>query len=172
MLKQALVYDPLLAGAYDTLAWTEWCSGRYEEMLAAARKLLEIDPAYDWGHTSVGLALLYRGDPAAAITEFKRESNPTEQPWGLALAYHALGRAADSNAALTKFIAGDVGNYAYFIAEVYAYRGERDEALKWLDRAYAHKDGTLKWILRDPTMAKLESDPRYNAFLRKMNLPE
>ena len=73
---------------------------------------------------------------------------------------------------MRRFIAGDVGNYSYFIAEVYAYRGERDEALKWLDRAYAHKDGTLKWILRDPTMAKLNSDPRYKAFLSKMNLPE
>ena len=124
------------------------------------------------GTHQVGLALIYRGDPAAAITEIKRESNPTEQPWGLAVAYHALGRAADSDAALERFIAGGARNHAYEIAEVYAYRGERDEALKWLERAYVEKHGTLKWVLRDPTMAKLESDPRYKAFLRKMNLSE
>ena len=47
MLKQALAYDPLLADAYSTLVWTEWFSGRYTEMLTAARKILEIDPAYD-----------------------------------------------------------------------------------------------------------------------------
>jgi TolB-like protein len=172
MLKQALAYDPLLADAYSELAWTEWCSGRYAESLAAARKVLEIDPTYDWGHVSVGLALLYRGDPAAAVTEIKRESNLMEQSWALALAYHALGRAADSNAAMTRLIAGGAGNYAYEVAEIYAYRGERDEALKWLERAYVQKDATLKWILRDPTMAKLESDPRYKAFLRKMKLVE
>jgi adenylate cyclase len=172
MLKQALAHDPLLADAYSTLAWTEWCSGNYAESLAAARKVLEIDPAYDWGHTAVGIALIYRGDPAAAITEIKGESNPMEQAWGLALAYHALGRAADSTAALKGLIAGGAGNYAYEVAEIYAYRGERDEALKWLERAYVQKDGTLKWILRDPTMAKLELDPRYKAFLRKMNLAE
>jgi TolB-like protein/Flp pilus assembly protein TadD len=172
MLKQALAYDPLLADAYSELAWTEWCSGRYEESLAAARKVLEIDPTYDWGHVNVGEALLYRGDAAAAIGEFKRESNPMEQATGLALAYHALGRATDSNAALTKLINGGAGNYAYEVAEIYAYRGNRDEALKWLERAYVQKDATLKWILRDPTMAKLESDPRYKAFLRKMNLSE
>ena len=136
------------------------------------RKVLEIDPTYDWGHVSVGLALLYRGDPAAAVTEIKRESNLMEQAWALALAYHALGRAADSNAAMTRLIAGGAGNYAYEVAEIYAYRGERDEALKWLERAYVQKDATLKWILRDPTMAKLESDPRYKAFLRKMKLVE
>jgi serine/threonine-protein kinase len=172
MLKQALAYDPLLADAYSTLTWIGWCSGRYEEMLAAARKILEIDPAYDWGHTTVGLALLNRGDPAAAITEINRETNLTEQAWGLALTYHALGRAADSNAALKRLIADGAGNYAYEVAEIYADRGERDEALKWLERAYVQKDSTLKWILRDPSMAKLESDPRYKAFLRKMKLPE
>jgi TolB-like protein/Flp pilus assembly protein TadD len=172
MLKQALAYDPLFADAYSTLGWIEWCAGRYEEMLAAARKVLEIDPAYDWGHTTVGLALLNRGDPAAAITEINRESNAVEQAWGLALAYQALGRTAESNAALKKLITGGADNYAYEIAEVYAYRGERDEALKWLERAYAQKDSTLKWIARDPTMAKLEVDPRYKAFVRRMNLPD
>jgi TolB-like protein/Flp pilus assembly protein TadD len=172
MLKQALAYDPLLADAYSELAWTDWCSGRYEESLAAARKVLEIDPTYDWGHDYVGVALLYRGDAAAAIDEFKRENNPMEQATGLALAYHALGRATDSNAALTKLINGGAGNYAYEVAEIYAYRGDRDEALKWLERAYVQKDATLKWIQRDPTMAKLESDPRYKSFLRRMNLPE
>ncbi len=172
MLKQALAYDPLFADAYSTLTWIEWCSGRYEEMLAAARKIIEINPAYDWGHSTVGLALLYRGDPAAAITEMNRESNPMEQAWGLAVTYHVLGRAADSNAALKRLIAGGAATYAYEIAEVYAYRGERDEAMKWLERAYVQKDGTLKWIARDPTMAKLKLDPRYKVFLRKMNLPD
>jgi adenylate cyclase len=172
MLKQALDYDPLLADAYATLSWTEWCSGRYAEMLAAARKVLEIDPAYDWGHINVGLAFIYLGDPGAAITEIKRESNPMEQAAALALAYHALGQATDSNAALRRLITDGSGNYAYEVAEVYAYRGERDEAFKWLERAYVQKDGTLKWVARDPTMAKLESDPRHKAFLQKMNLPE
>jgi TolB-like protein len=170
MLKQALAYDPLLADAYSTLEWTEWCSGRYADMLAAARKVVEIDPAYDWGHVSVGVAFIYLGDPAAAIAEIEREGNPVEQAWGLALAYHSLRRTADSNAALSRLIAGGASNYAYEVAEVYAYRGERDEALKWLERAYVQRDGTLKWVARDPSLAKLEVDPRYSAFLRKMQL--
>jgi len=170
--KQALAYDPLLADAYNSLAWAEWCSGRYEESLVAARKVIEIDPAYDWGHVSVGMALLYRGDPAAAITEFKLQNNPMEQETGLALAYHALGRVTDSNAALTRLIRDGAATYAYEVAEAYAYRGEPTDALKWLERAYTQKDATLKWILKDPNMAKLASDPLYKAFLRKMNLAE
>jgi TolB-like protein len=172
MLEQAFAYDPLLADAYLALVWIERCSGRYPESLAAASKVLEIDPASAWGHTNVGQALIFRGDPEAAITEIQRERNLAAQAYGLALAYHALGRAADSNAALKRLITGGAGNHAYEIAAVYAYRGERDEALQWLERAYVQKDSTLPWILRDPTMTKLESDPRYKAFLRKMNLLE
>jgi TolB-like protein/DNA-binding winged helix-turn-helix (wHTH) protein/Flp pilus assembly protein TadD len=171
MLKEALVYDPLAALAYSNLAWTELCSGRYAEAEAAARRALEIDPSYDWGHIYVGDALLWRGDPEAAVVEMTRESNPMAQAVGLALAYYALGRAADSDASLRKLTAEGAGNYAYEIAEVYGYRGERDEALKWLDRAYVQRDAALRWITRDPCFAKLETDPRYQAFVRKMNRP-
>ena len=171
MLKQALAYDPLSADAYSSLAWTEWCSGRYPESLAAARKVLEIDPAFDWGYWNVGVSLIWLGDPTAAITEIKRQSNQMERASGLALAYHALGRAADSNAELRRIIADGASSYAYEVAEIYAYRGERDEALKWLERAYVQKDAVLKWVARDPILAKLELDPRYKAFLKKMNLP-
>jgi TolB-like protein/DNA-binding winged helix-turn-helix (wHTH) protein/Tfp pilus assembly protein PilF len=172
MLKEALAYDPLSAVAYINLAWTELCSGRYAETEAAARRALEIDPSFDWGHIYVGDALLWSGDPEAAVVEMKRESDPIGQALGLALAYYALGRAADSDGALSKLTAEGAGNYAYEIAEVYAYRGERDDALKWLDRAYVQRDATLRWITRDPSFAKLESDPRYKAFVRKMNRPE
>ena len=95
-----------------------------------------------------------------------------EQATGLALAFHALGRETDSNAALGRLISGGAANYAYEVAEVYAYRGARNEALQWLERAYVQKDATLKWIARDPTLTNVASDPRYKAFLRKMNLPE
>ena len=93
-----------------------------------------------------------------------------ERATGLALAYYTMGRVPDSNAALAGLIAGGAGTHAYEVAEVYAYRGERDEALKWLERAYVQRDGTLKWVARDPSLAKLEVDPRYSAFLRKMKL--
>jgi TolB-like protein/Flp pilus assembly protein TadD len=172
MLKEALAYDPLLADAYATLSWTELCSGRYAGAEAAASRLLEIEPSYDWGHIYVGSALMGRGDFEAAVAEMKRESNPMAQATGLAVAYTALGRKVDSDSALRKLIAEGARNYAYEIAEVYGLRGERDNALKWLDRAYVQKDATLKWIKRDPSFVKLEADPNYKAFLRKMNLPE
>jgi hypothetical protein len=52
-----------------------------------------------------------------------------------------------------------------------AYRGDADKAFQWLDRAYTTKD-ELQYFKGDPTFRKVRSDPRYNAFLQKMNLLE
>jgi hypothetical protein len=58
------------------------------------------------------------------------------------------------------------------IADAYAYRGEANLAFAWLERAYRQKDAGLYLIKVDPILARLKGDPRYTAFLRKMNLPE
>ena len=54
----------------------------------------------------------------------------------------------------------------------YAYRGDNELALQWLERAYQQKDAWLSGIVDEPLLKNLADDPRYKAFLRKMNLPE
>jgi hypothetical protein len=58
------------------------------------------------------------------------------------------------------------------IARIYALRGERDSAFKWLDRSYELRDSTVAEIKVDPDFYDLKTDPRYAAFLRKMRLPQ
>jgi hypothetical protein len=57
------------------------------------------------------------------------------------------------------------------IAETYAFFGEKNKAFKWLEKAYAGRDVRLPWLKGDPLLKNLYTDPRYNAFLKKMNLP-
>jgi hypothetical protein len=59
---------------------------------------------------------------------------------------------------------------AYQIAEVYAFRNQSDEAFEWLDRAYAQRDSGLTGTKMD-RLKSLHKDPRYAAFLKKLNLP-
>jgi hypothetical protein len=44
--------------------------------------------------------------------------------------------------------------------------------MHWLERAYAQKDAYLYSVRRDSLLKNLEGDPRYKAFLHKMNFPE
>ena len=61
---------------------------------------------------------------------------------------------------------------AFFVAQSYAYRGDHDLALEWLERAYEQKDVALVEIVGEPLFDGLADDPRFKAFLRKMKLPE
>ena len=87
------------------------------------------------------------------------------------MAGHSLGNAQASQKALNQLIATDAGDAAYQIAQVYAWRGEKDKALQWLERAYRQQDGGLADSKAEPTFASLRSDPRFAALLRKLNFP-
>ena len=99
----------------------------------------------------------------------------TDEVWrllGLPLAFHALGRRSESDAALAALKGKYAEGGAYQIAEVHAFRGEADLAFEWLERAYAQRDGGVAEIKGDRLMRGLVGDPRYKAFLRKLKLPE
>ena len=88
------------------------------------------------------------------------------------MGYHALGRGAESKAALERFIREHADDDAFNVAEAYGYLGDPDHALLWLDRAYRQKDAQLQYLKSDWPLRSIEHDPRYKAFLHKMNLPE
>ena len=172
-LKQAnaaLAQDPLNQPAYWNVTLAQSRRGRLEEAEAAARRSVEINPTGPFGHHLLGSMLLDRGQPDAALTEFSKEPVEAARLAGSAMAYFAFGRKADSDAALAQMIKGQADR-PFLIARVYGFRGEADEALKWLERAYAEKDSVLCIVKGDPAFKKIEGDPRYKAFLKKMNLP-
>jgi hypothetical protein len=89
---------------------------------------------------------------------------------GQVLAYHALGRAQDSNAALAKLIAKHDTDSAYQVAEVYAFRGESAKSFEWLERAYNQRDAGLPEVKTDPLLKNLRHDSRYAELLQRMRL--
>jgi hypothetical protein len=91
--------------------------------------------------------------------------------WFLSITYYALGREKESDAALGELIAKYHTTAACQIADVYAFRNQSDKAFKWLDRAYAQRDAGLIETKVDPLLKSLHSDPRFAAFLKKLNLP-
>ena len=88
-----------------------------------------------------------------------------------AIAYHALGRKKQSDAALSELIAKYHSGSEYAIAEVYAFWNKPDEAFEWLDRAYVQRNAGLILTRVDPLLESLRHDPRYAALLKKLNLP-
>jgi TolB-like protein/Flp pilus assembly protein TadD len=169
--RRAVEMDPLSAPARQNIGLYALYAGRLDEAEAACRKALELNPGYTGAHMWIGRVRLMRGDPAAALDEMERERDPLWRRFGLALAYHASGREEDAAAALRELVEKHGDHAAFQVAEVHAFRGERDEAFAWLERAYAQRDGGFIAMKGDPLLRSLEGDPRYAAFLKKMRLP-
>jgi TolB-like protein/DNA-binding winged helix-turn-helix (wHTH) protein len=163
--------DPLDPRCNLLLSRIQASQGRSADAEAAAHRALEISPTANTAHRTLGEVLLARKQPEAALAEFLKEPYEADHLDGSAMAYFAIGRRMDSDAALAQVINSHPDD-AFGIAEIYAFRGESDEAFKWLNRAYEQKDTRLSFIKGDRLFKNVEGDPRFKAFLKKMNLPE
>jgi len=81
-------------------------------------------------------------------------------------------RVKESDAALNELIKNEAELAAYQIAEAYAYRGDKDKAFEWLERARRQRDPGLGDLRKDPLLENLHSDPRWNKFLEAMGLTD
>jgi TolB-like protein/DNA-binding winged helix-turn-helix (wHTH) protein/Flp pilus assembly protein TadD len=169
--RRSLELDPLNAPGHLNFGYTTYNAGRLQEAVAATQKALELDPNIPGAHFLLGLVYLAHALPQDALAEMERESERPLRLYGKALAYYALGKKNESDAALAEFVANYQAVDAYQVAEVYAFRGESDRAFAWLERAYAQHDSGLTLIKGDPLLKNVRSDPRYAAFLKKMRLP-
>jgi TolB-like protein len=173
LFQTGLAADPLNANLHLLFAWgVALRSGRFAEAGSLMRQALEISPKIGSGRWFLGLSLLFESRLDDALAVMQQETLDDGQLEGTAIVWYAMGKKAESDAALKRAIEQNTEEWPSAIARVYAFRGERDEAMKWLERAYSVKDEDLYLIRGDPLTKRLEGDPRYKAFLRKMNLPE
>ena len=56
----------------------------------------------------------------------------------------------------------------YNVACAYSIMGDRDGALAMLEAALKHGRGNLEWIERDPDFDSMRSDPRFEAFMKRV----
>ena len=146
--------------------------GQLDEAAADSKKALELSPDVWNGHILLGQIYIMQGRPQDALPEIELVRSEPVRAFLYPIAYYALGREKESDAALSELIAKYHASSAYQIAQVYAFRNQSDEAFEWLDRAYAQRDSGLIGTKVDPLLKSLHNDPRYAAFLKKLNLPQ
>ncbi len=118
----------------------------------------------------MGIAYLYLGKFASALAAMQQEPNEQYRLRGLAMVHSALGRLTESDAALHLLTKKFASRDAYGIASVHAYRGEIDDAFRWLDRAYGTHEHGMLYLKTDPLLRNLHGDPRFQTLLIRMGL--
>ena len=80
------------------------------------------------------------------------------------------GNTARARSVLAALRAAAARSYvpSYWFALVHAGLGERDQALRYLERAYEERSTVLAYLLIDPRLAPLRNDPRFLALARRL----
>jgi TolB-like protein len=159
--------DPVSPAGHGNLGQVYLNAGRLDESIATSRTALSLSRDYAGAQYNIGVALLLKNDPAAALAAMQQDPEDWG-PIGLPMAWHALGKKAESDAALAELIRTQEKEAAYNIAYVLAYLGQTDRAFEWLDKAVAYHDPGLTEIVVEPLFASIKKDPRWEPFLHKL----
>jgi TolB-like protein/DNA-binding winged helix-turn-helix (wHTH) protein len=171
LAHRAVDLDPLSPGSWECLSEDEFLVGHFDEAAAHSKKSLDLSPDAWPGPFLLSEIYVMQGRPQDALPEIELIRYDVQRAFLYPIAYYALGRKKESDAALSKLITKYHASNAYEIAQAYAFRNQSDEAFEWLGRAYAQHESSLIETKVDPFLKRLHNDPRFAAFLNKLNLP-
>jgi serine/threonine-protein kinase len=109
------------------------------------------------------LEALSRYASAAGYTEVTRYLGQTKADANYSATMHG---AADTLAARSRKTSVSPVD----VATLYAYAGDKDQCLEWLERAYEVRDPNLPYLWY-PDFDLVRSDPRFRDLLQRMKLP-
>jgi len=170
--EQALALDPLSAQKCMRLAFFLVANQQFAQARPLYEKALVIAPNSDRALFNLGELELLEHQPERALALFRQTALLGFSLSGQAMAEYSLGHIDVSRRILEQFIAKYGKDGPYMIARVYAWRGEKDQAFEWLERAYEVRDDGLPFVKFDIAFRTLRDDPRFRALLHRTNLPE
>lgn len=172
--KRAEELEPLSFISNSHLGWILYFAGRYDEAIAHCKRLLDVDPNFFPARRYMGLAYEQKGMYAEAIDQFQQGVKLSGSPLMMSLlghAYAASGKKAEAQRILAE-LAQQKQRYVspYTIATIYAGLGEKDQAFKWLEKAFEERDIWLMNLKVDPVLKNLRSDQRFTNLLQRIGL--
>lgn len=170
-VDRAVELDPESSLAQKLRSFVLLVEGRWSDAVASYRRAAQLDPAHGDVQWDLGMALAYAGQKDEAMRQFKIGGSihnagtwdPGATEWAL------LGEPAKAREAIARW-PGFTTQRPLFIAYAYGLLGDRDEAARWLQRAYEERDPQLMWVRVDPRLAKVRQDPRIQAVIRGVGL--
>jgi len=170
--KKAIELDPLSPVHWNNLGQYLTANRDYPAAGEALSRALQIQPDSTVAMDSLATLQLLQGHAGQALATFRKVDVEVLRLQGISMAEHSLKASKESRQALDEMIAKSAQGWAYQIAQVFAWRGEKDPAFEWLERGYRQRDGGLASVKADPLLESLHGDPRFAALLEKMNLSE
>lgn len=172
--KRAIELDPLSPIINADLGRNLYNARRYDEAIAQLRKTLEIDPTFYYTHYNLGIALQLKGDVPAAIAEYTKAQQLSDDLFVQVLLAAAKAQSGDKDAAIQMLAEQEELSQHRHVRAccrtlLYLSLGNRDEAIRQLEQGIADHDSlTVSLIKVDPMLDPLRGDPRFEALVQKV----
>ena len=170
--RQAVALDPVNPLARSFLAYNLVMMGRHAEAAAEYARVVELNPAAPWAHAGLGLSFILQGKFEEGVNAAQADAAEWARLLITALGRFGQKRLPEADAALAQMTVKFGDTAAYQIAEIHAFRGEKDLAFSWLESAFRQRDAGLLNLQHDPFLANLMDDSRWPIFLRKTGLAD
>jgi tetratricopeptide (TPR) repeat protein len=173
-VEKAASLDPLSLIVGADLAEELLVAHRYDEALEQSRKTINMDPFFAPAHFVLGEVLTQKQRNNEAIEELRKAIalSPGSSAFtaNLAYAYAVSGMRAEALKTLNDLKNRSKTGFsnAPQIALVYVGLNDRDQAMAWLEKAYAERFSP--WCLMRPAFDPLLPDSRFRDLLRRLGL--
>jgi TolB-like protein/DNA-binding winged helix-turn-helix (wHTH) protein len=168
--RRAAQLDPTKSTGFTVRGYHLLSLGRYAVAQDVLEQAVRTEPLDEHAHYYLGLVELLQGRPKIAMKHFE-DSAHVFRLTGAALAHYSMGDNAGSEREL-QLLGSRYGFITpYQLAEVYAWRGEPDQAFLWLQRSAQLRDASFMYLAFDPLLDNIRSDPRFAALMKQVGLP-
>jgi TolB-like protein/Tfp pilus assembly protein PilF len=167
-IERALVLDPLNPRVHRAAGSIAFNSRDYDRAIEQYRRALVLNPGITNANAFLGIALMEKGQIAAARAAAGADKSAMFKQTALAIIEHRAGNAAAAQRAFDTLVADQGDAALYQQAQVMAQWGQADKAIALLKKARGVGDSGLTAIATDPLLDPIADDPRYRALVRDL----
>lgn len=177
VLEWARTHDPLSRGIQACRAFVLWLGRRFDEAIAEAELVLEIDPNYAMALIRLGAAYEGKGRHAKALEAFRRAEKAAPGLMDcISLQGYVQARAGEKREARKQLerlrrLASRQYVPTFLFANVCLGLGEHDKAVRFMEQEYDARGWYMLLTGQAPLYDPLRSHPRFQALVRLMNFP-
>jgi len=177
-MKRARDLDPLSISMNFSLGWRLYMARQYDQAIEQLHNTLDLDPNFALPRMVLGQAYEQKGAYPQAIAELEKavslSHNSPPMLGALGHAYALAGRKRDAEQVLQRMIAQARTQYVspFYVALVYVALKDNNNALTWLEKAYADHSNAVIFLQVDPELDSLRAVSRFQDLLRRMALHE
>jgi DNA-binding winged helix-turn-helix (wHTH) protein/TolB-like protein/Flp pilus assembly protein TadD len=168
-MRQAVEIDPHSPNLNADLGQLYYFAHEYDQAITQCRNALKTDPDFHPAHEYLFLAYMQKSMYAEAVEEYlkSQETHTSANLTSLRDAFVKSGWRGFLKTVLKQRRAKDS---TAFQAVIYAQLGNKERAIRELERAYDAGDFFLTFIQVEPAYDELRADPRFQDLRRRMNL--